>query len=71
MFPYCHWPLSKTNDDKGRVRWTFFRASEQGPEKAFWKSFYESPEKELPVSAFLSLMKWIMKNAYGKDIENI
>ena len=63
--------LSKTNDDKGRVRWTFFGASEQGPEKAFWKSFYETPEKELPMSVFLSLMKWIMKNAYGKDIENI
>ncbi|MGA8849638.1 MAG: hypothetical protein WB564_07450 [Dehalococcoidia bacterium] len=27
--------LSKTQDDKGRTRWTFFGGSEQGPEKAF------------------------------------
>ena len=32
--------LSKTQDDKGRVRWTLFGGSEQGPAKAFWKSFY-------------------------------
>ena len=31
--------LSRTQDDKGRVRWTLFGASEQGPERAFWKSF--------------------------------
>ena len=31
--------LSKTQDDKGRVRWTLFGGSEQGPAKAFWKSF--------------------------------
>ena len=31
--------LSRTQDDKGRVRWTVFGASEQGPAKAFWKSF--------------------------------
>jgi hypothetical protein len=62
--------LSKTKDDKGRVRWTFFGASEQGPEKAFWKSFYETPGKEVPVSVFLSLMQWILKNAYGIPIEN-
>ncbi len=56
--------LSKTKDDKGRVRWTFFGASEQGPEKAFWKSFYQSPDQELPETAFLSLMQWVFKNAY-------
>jgi hypothetical protein len=62
--------LSKTNDDKGRVRWTFFGASEQGPEKAFWKSFYEAPGKELPVSVFIALMQWICNNAYGIPVEN-
>jgi hypothetical protein len=62
--------LSKTKDDKGRVRWTFFGASEQGPEKAFWKSFYEAPGKEVPVSVFFSLMQWILKNAYGIAVEN-
>jgi hypothetical protein len=62
--------LSKTKDDKGRVCWTFFGGSEQGPEKAFWKSFYESPEKELPESVFLSLMRWIFKQAYGTELKS-
>ena len=62
--------LSKTKDDKGRVCWTFFGASEQGPEKAFWKSFYESPEKELPESVFLSFMQWIFKHAYGIHLKS-
>jgi hypothetical protein len=62
--------LSKTKDDKGRVRWTFFGASEQGPEKAFWKSFYDAPGKEVPVSVFLSLMQWILNNAYGIHVND-
>ena len=62
--------LSKTKDDKGRINWTLFGASEQGPEKAFWKSFYETPEQELPVSSFITFMKWIFKNAYGTDLKN-
>ncbi len=62
--------LSKTNDDKGRVRWTFFGASEQGPEKAFWKSFYDEPGKEASVLVFIALMQWIFKNAYGISVEN-
>ena len=40
--------LSKTQDDRGRVRWTLFGGSEQGPEKAFWNSFYAAPGQELP-----------------------
>ena len=62
--------LSKTKDDKGRVCWTFFGGSEQGPEKAFWKSFYESPEKELPESVFLSFMRWTFEHAYGIDLKS-
>ena len=45
--------LSKTQDDKGRVRWTLFGSSEQGPEKAFWNSFYTSPDTELPEQFFI------------------
>ena len=56
--------LSKTKDDKGRVRWTLFGASEQGPEKAFWKSFFESPFKEKSFDHFLALMNWIFQTAY-------
>ncbi|MGZ3597888.1 MAG: hypothetical protein ACXU9E_08265, partial [Syntrophales bacterium] len=62
--------LSRTKDDKGRVCWTFFGGSEQGPEKAFWKSFYEYPGKELPESVFLSLMQWIFQQAYGIHLKS-
>jgi hypothetical protein len=62
--------LSKTKDDKGRIHWTFFGASEQGPEKAFWKSFYESPDKEVDESVFITFLKWIFIRAYGVDIIN-
>jgi hypothetical protein len=62
--------LSKTKDDKGRVRWTFFGSSEQGPEKAFWKSFYKAPGEEVSVTVFLSLMEWIMEHAYGFRVQN-
>ncbi len=32
--------LSKTQDDKGRVRWTLFGASQHGPARGFWRSFF-------------------------------
>jgi hypothetical protein len=38
--------LSRTQDDKGRVRWTLFGNSEQGPGKAFWRSFFTAPGVE-------------------------
>ena len=38
--------LSRTQDDKGRVRWTLFGNSEQGPGKAFWKGFITAPGVE-------------------------
>ena len=38
--------LSRTQDDKRRIRWTFFGSSEQGPEHAFWKNYYfKSPNR--------------------------
>ena len=48
--------LSKTQDDKGRVRWTFFGSSEQGPERAFWKSFFSSPTQEIPAQEALAFL---------------
>ncbi len=39
---------SRTQDDKGRVRWTLFGGSEQGPARAFWKGFWTAPGRELP-----------------------
>lgn len=40
--------LSRTQDDKGRVRWTLFGVSEQGPARAFWQSAYRAPGVERP-----------------------
>ena len=57
--------LSKTRDDKGRNRWTFFGASEQGPEKAFWKSFYEDETHQLPEAHFQIFIEKIFSSAYG------
>jgi hypothetical protein len=35
--------LSRTQDDKGRVRWAFFGGGEQGPGRAFWQGFLPDP----------------------------
>ena len=58
--------LSKTKDDKGRGRWTFFGGSEQGPEKAFWKSFFRGDNEEYPESFFLDFMGKIFHHAYDR-----
>jgi hypothetical protein len=56
--------LSKTQDDKGRVPWTFFGSSIHGPETAFWKSFYSSPEKEIPESESIVFFTTLLKKVY-------
>jgi hypothetical protein len=58
--------LSKTLDDKGRLRWTFFGGSEQGPERAFWKSFYSAPCQERPLQEGHSFLKKLLSAAYGE-----
>ncbi|OGV47579.1 MAG: hypothetical protein A2017_11445 [Lentisphaerae bacterium GWF2_44_16] len=62
--------LSRTQDDKGRVHWTLFGGSEQGPEKAFWKSFYSNPGTERPEEDALSFFSLLFKTAYGKTISD-
>ena len=57
--------LSKTQDDRGRVRWTLFGSSEQGPERAFWNSFYTAPDKEQPARKSHVLICEILSSAYG------
>ena len=42
--------LSRTQDDKGRVRWTLFGASHLGPGRAFWRGFFAAPRRELPAA---------------------
>jgi hypothetical protein len=50
--------LSRTQDDKGRVVWTFFGNSIHEPGKAFWKSFFTEPGKEIAesVAFFMDLL---------------
>lgn len=62
--------LSRTQDDKGRVRWTFFGSSEQGPERAFWKSFYSAPDREIPERESLAFLFRILSDAYGETVQD-
>lgn len=59
--------LSKTQDDKGRLRWTFFGGSEQGPEKAFWKSFYSAPGQERSSREALYFLLRLFSTAYNES----
>ncbi len=62
--------LSKTQDDKGRVRWTLFGSSEQGPEKIFWNSFFTKPGNELPENNFISFIKNLLVKAYSDNLKS-
>jgi hypothetical protein len=62
--------LSRTQDDKGRVIWTFFGNSIDDPEKTFWKSFYYSPHEEIPVDSAVSFFSGVINNAYGQEISD-
>jgi len=56
--------LAKTQDDKGRVRWTLFGGSEQGPDRAFWKSFYSAPGVERPRESSEEFVRRLLVAAY-------
>src|SRR5512136_582892 len=58
--------LSRTQDDMGRVRWTLFGDSEQGPERAFWKGFYTAPDQEWPKRDSRSFILDLLGKAYGE-----
>ncbi len=62
--------LSRTQDDMGRVRWTLFGNSEQGPERAFWKSFYRAPGQELEEDESIALIARLLQAAYGEKSES-
>ncbi len=61
--------LSRTQDDKGRVLWTLFGSSEQGPERAFWKSFYTAPGHESPPDEGIAFFKRILAGAYDINVD--
>jgi hypothetical protein len=58
--------LSRTQDDKGRLRWTLFGGSEQGPARAFWKSFFAAPGRELPEEQALGFFRKLLGTVYGE-----
>jgi hypothetical protein len=60
--------LSRTQDDKGRVRWTLFGNSEQGPGKAFWKSFFTAPGVEAPPEMGIGLFCRLLQAVYGENV---
>ncbi|HEY5311562.1 MAG TPA: hypothetical protein VIK18_03555, partial [Pirellulales bacterium] len=57
--------LSRTQDDKGRVRWTLFGSSEQGPARPFWRSFFSAPGVERPEAEGLDFLRRLLAGAYG------
>ncbi len=58
--------LSRTQDDKGRVRWTFFGGSEQGPDRAFWKSFWNAPGRESSPEYAVDFVRRLLHSVYGE-----
>jgi hypothetical protein len=63
--------LSRTQDDKGRVRWTFFGGSEQGPDRAFWKSFYDAPGRERLPEYAVDFVRRLLRAVYGETPERL
>ena len=61
--------LSRTQDDKGRVRWTLFGNSEQGPGRAFWKGFFTAPKKELPADDAIGFFSRLLNEVYGEVVD--
>jgi hypothetical protein len=62
--------LSRTQDDKGRLRWTLFGSSEQGPERAFWKGFFSALGVELSADQALSFFINLLHRAYGESLSD-
>ena len=66
--------LSRTQDDKGRLAWTLFGGSEQGPGKAFWKSFLAAPDTPGPADVGMTFFCHLLRTVYheaGETIEDL
>jgi hypothetical protein len=62
--------LSRTQDDKGRVIWTFFGNSIHDPETAFWKNFYTAPEVETDADMAISFFTRILSEIYFEKVSD-
>ena len=56
--------LAKTQDYLGRVRWTLFGNSEQGPAHAFWQSFRTAPDQEISTSESVAFISSLLSSVY-------
>src|SRR5207244_12399847 len=62
---------SRAQDDKGRVLWTLFGGSEQGPARAFWKSFYTAPGQEVDAEQGPAFLRRLLHLVYGEAMEEL
>jgi hypothetical protein len=60
--------LSRTQDDKGRLRWTVFGGSEQGPAKPFWRSSFTAPKQEAPAEGAIGFLCGLLRHVYGERV---
>ncbi len=58
--------LSRTQDHKGRLRWTLFGGSDQGPARGFWKSFFHAPGVERPADEALEFVRGLLRDVYDE-----
>ena len=63
--------LSRTQDDKGRVRWTLFGGSEQGPARAFWRGFFTAPGREIAAKDGIDFFRRLLTAAYGESADRV
>ena len=61
--------LSRTQNDQGRLRWTLFGGSEQGPARAFWRGFFTAPDREAPTEQAIGFLRSLLARAYGEPSE--
>jgi hypothetical protein len=63
--------LARTQDDKGRLRWTLFGGSEQGPTRAFWQGFFTAPGMELPEEQALNFLRHLLRMAFHQPMDQL
>jgi len=63
--------LSRTQDDKGRVIWTFFGNSIHDPEKVFWKNFFTAPGVEKTLTESIAFFTDLLSEAYGEKLSGL
>ena len=62
--------LSITQDFMAHLRWTVFGNSEQGPARAFWKSFWTAPDAEMPAEQALDFFRTLLGRAPTRSRRN-